>query len=150
MVSNVQSRSVASKPRSASLVKRKKFFIGGAIVLLAIAYLMYSSIQDATLYYLTPTELVNQTATSSATTLDRGVRLGGRAVEGSIKFDSSTRILSFKVGDDNAEIPVVYKGIIPDTFEEGVDVIVEGKYTPQGVFEASTLLAKCPSKYVPE
>ncbi|MCL5958276.1 MAG: cytochrome c maturation protein CcmE [Chloroflexi bacterium] len=146
MVSNAQIRIAVSKPKKNSFLKKKKFVIGGAIVLLAIAYLMYSSMQDATLYYLTPSELINRAETIP----DQGVRLGGKAVEGSVDFDKSAQTLSFKVGDDQVEIPVVYKGVIPDTFKEGVDVIVEGKLSPQGVFEASTLLAKCPSKYVPE
>ncbi|MCL5958161.1 MAG: cytochrome c maturation protein CcmE [Chloroflexi bacterium] len=136
----------AQKPKNTSFLKRKKFVIGGGIVLLAIVYLMYSSMQDATVYYLTPSELINRAATVS----DQGVRVGGKVVEGTVKHDNSTRTLTFTVGDEQTEIPVVYKGVIPDTFKEGVDVVVEGKYTPQGVFEASVLLAKCPSKYVPE
>ena len=38
-------------------------------------------------------------------------------------------------------------GIIPDTFVDEADVVVEGARRPDGVFEATTLLAKCPSKY---
>lgn len=148
MVTNAQTqtRAAVAKPVPNSFAKKRKFVIGGAIVLLAILYLMYSSMQDTTMYYLTPTELLNRTDV----TPDQGVRLGGLAVDGTIKFDNSTRTLTFKVGDDQSQIPVVYKGIIPDTFKEGIDVVVEGKLTPQGVFEANTLLAKCPSKYVPE
>lgn len=146
MVSNAQTSIAVSQPKTSSSLKRRKFIIGGAIVLLAIAYLMYSSMQGATVYYLTPTELINRVETIS----DQGVRVGGTAVEGTIKYDNSTRTLTFTVGDEQTQIPVVYKGVIPDTFKEGVDVVIEGKYTPQGLFEASTLLAKCPSKYVPE
>lgn len=146
MVSNAQTRAAVSKAGGNSFLRKRKFIIGGAVVLLAIAYLMYSSMQDTTLYYLTPTELINRAQTMS----DQGIRLGGRVVEGSVNYDNSARTLSFKVGDGQVEIPVVYKGLVPDTFKEGADVIVEGKHTPQGVFEANTLLAKCPSKYVPE
>jgi cytochrome c-type biogenesis protein CcmE len=46
---------------------------------------------------------------------------------------------------------VVYNGIIPDAFTEDVQVIVEGKYHKDtNTFNASTLLAKCPSKYEAE
>ena len=45
-------------------------------------------------------------------------------------------------------LPVTYQGIIPDTFKENAEVVVEGFYHPQKtVFRATTLLAKCPSKY---
>jgi cytochrome c-type biogenesis protein CcmE len=42
---------------------------------------------------------------------------------------------------------VQYKGIIPDIFKDGVEAVVEGLYTPENVFNANVLLAKCPTKY---
>ena len=38
-------------------------------------------------------------------------------------------------------------GIIPDTFTDSVDVVVEGRYNREGTFVATTLLAKCASRY---
>ena len=43
--------------------------------------------------------------------------------------------------------PVVYRGIAPDTFTDGVDVVVEGRMGEDGTFHATTLLAKCASRY---
>jgi cytochrome c-type biogenesis protein CcmE len=43
--------------------------------------------------------------------------------------------------------PVVYRGIIPDTFTDSVDVVVEGRLGRDGTFRATTLLAKCASRY---
>ena len=40
-----------------------------------------------------------------------------------------------------------YHGIVPDTFVDNADVVVEGRLAGDGTFEAHTLLAKCPSKY---
>jgi cytochrome c-type biogenesis protein CcmE len=52
------------------------------------------------------------------------------------------------VQDASGEFPVVYKGgPVPDIFGEQVEVVVEGKYLPDGTFAAETLLAKCPSKF---
>jgi cytochrome c-type biogenesis protein CcmE len=43
---------------------------------------------------------------------------------------------------------VEYRGAVPDTFKPGAEVIVEGRFNKQsGVFSASTLITKCPSKY---
>ena len=45
-------------------------------------------------------------------------------------------------------IPVVYQGIIPDTFKDDSEVVVEGAYdSSEELFHATVLLAKCPSKY---
>jgi cytochrome c-type biogenesis protein CcmE len=41
---------------------------------------------------------------------------------------------------------VHFNGPLPDTFEEGRDVVIEGRFSG-GVFEASTVLTKCGSRY---
>ena len=45
------------------------------------------------------------------------------------------------------QLQVAYRGVVPDVFGPDVDVVVEGKLTPAGTFEATSLLAKCPSRY---
>lgn len=50
----------------------------------------------------------------------------------------------------NEVIPVRYKGLIPDTFKAGAEVIVEGSMDSLGQFMAKTLMTKCPSKYQKE
>jgi cytochrome c-type biogenesis protein CcmE len=42
---------------------------------------------------------------------------------------------------------VLYRGVAPDTFTDGVDVVVEGRLDRNGTFQATTLLAKCASRY---
>jgi cytochrome c-type biogenesis protein CcmE len=54
------------------------------------------------------------------------------------------------MGDGQARIPVHYKGVKPDMFQTGVDVIVEGRIGHDGVLVASTLMTSCPSKYQEE
>jgi cytochrome c-type biogenesis protein CcmE len=45
---------------------------------------------------------------------------------------------------------VRYKGVKPDMFQTGVDVIVEGRIGHDGVLAASVLMTSCPSKYQEE
>ena len=54
------------------------------------------------------------------------------------------------MGDGQARLPVRYKGVKPDMFQTGADVIVEGRLEPDGVFAASVLMTSCPSKYQEE
>ena len=50
--------------------------------------------------------------------------------------------------DESKSMIVRYVGAVPDTFKAGVEVIVEGSFQPEeNVFDAKTLLTKCPSKY---
>lgn len=126
--------------------RKKKFIIGGSIILLAVTYLVYAGMKDSMVYYLKVGELTAQKETYRG----EGVRLGGKVVDGSIKWDAKSRILEFVVSDGKEEITVRYKGVVPDTFKDGADVIAEGVYVPEEPFMARTLMAKCPSKYTPK
>lgn len=125
---------------------RTKFLIGGLLVLGPVGYLMASSIRETGEYYLTPTELEAKLSADS-TFRDVGVKVGARVVPGTIQRDPGGREYAFRVTDGARTFPVVYHGIAPDTFTDGVDVVVEGRMGPDGTFRATTLLAKCASRY---
>ncbi len=67
--------------------------------------------------------------------------------EGSIERLESGLDVRFQVTDGTVAIPVAYHGIVPDTFVDNADVVVEGNMDDTGTFVAHTMLAKCPSKY---
>ena len=116
------------------------------VVVGAIGFLGFNAFKSASMYYLTPTELL---AKGEAAYNDE-VRLSGTVMEGTVKEDADN-VLRFTVTDDEGTmIPIVYQGVVPDTFKEGAEVVVEGDLGTDGVFDASNLLAKCPSKYEPE
>jgi cytochrome c-type biogenesis protein CcmE len=125
---------------------RTKFLIGGGLVLASAGYLMASSISETGMYYVTPTELTTKIA-ADPTLHGVGIKLGARVVPGSIKRAPGGREYAFVVTDGAREIPVQYRGIAPDTFTVGVDVVVEGRMGQDGTFRATTLLAKCASRY---
>ncbi|MEP6507930.1 MAG: cytochrome c maturation protein CcmE, partial [Gemmatimonadales bacterium] len=68
-------------------------------------------------------------------------------VPGSIKREPGGKQVSFAMSDGSKTYNVVYRGITPDTFTDGVDVVVEGRLDRAGTFHATTLLAKCASRY---
>ena len=125
---------------------RTKFLIGAGMVLAAAGYLMASSIKTTGVYYFTPSELSARLAADSSMR-NVGLKLGARVVPGSIKRAAGGREYAFVVTDGAQSYPVVYRGIAPDTFTDGVDVVVEGRMGPDGTFHATTLLAKCASRY---
>ena len=79
--------------------------------------------------------------------MNTGVKVGARVVSGTIVRDPSGRSLTFKMTDGSKTYDVQYRGIAPDTFTDGVDVVVEGRLDANGTFQATTLLAKCASRY---
>ncbi len=97
------------------------------------------------MYYMTPSEII----AGEREIYGEGLRLGGIVVDGSIEWDAKNLLLAFQVKDEKNSLPVIYQGVVPDAFENGVEIVVEGTYTEDGVFKATTLLPKCPSKYEP-
>lgn len=129
--------------------KQRKFLIGGVAVAATVGYLMVTGMADSRVYYHTPSELLAQVADDPAYH-QVGVKVGGRVEPGTVHFDNRTLDLRFEVldiEDGTTSFPVTYQGPLPETFEEGVDVVVEGRFTPDGVFQATTVLTKCGSRY---
>jgi cytochrome c-type biogenesis protein CcmE len=107
---------------------------------------MASSIKDTGMYYLTPGELATR-VDRDPTFRETGVRVGARVVPGSIQREPGGRAVAFQMTDGTRTFPVAYRGLIPDTFTDSVDVVVEGRLGTDGTFRATVLNAKCASRY---
>ena len=125
---------------------RTKFLIGGGLILATVGYLMATGIKETGVYYLTPAELAQKVDTDRSI-YDVGLKLGARVVRGSIQRDVASQTITFRVTDGTQSYPVVYRGLAPDTFTDEADVVVEGRLQRDGTFRATTLLAKCGSRY---
>jgi cytochrome c-type biogenesis protein CcmE len=125
---------------------RNKFIVGAVLITASVGYLMVSGVKDTGVYFLTPVELAQRVA-SDTSIHSVGVRMGARVVAGSIRRDVGTQTVYFDVSDGTQSYPVVYRGLPPDTFDGDVDVVVEGRLSKDGVFHATSLLAKCGSRY---
>lgn len=125
-------------------MKRRKFLIAGIIIFLAVAYLGYIGFKSAATYYYMVSELLGQ----GSSIYGENVRVNGQVVPGSV--EQKGLMLKFTLTDGGRNLPVIYQGVVPDTFKVGNDIVVEGKLNSDGIFQAHTLMPKCPSKYVPE
>jgi cytochrome c-type biogenesis protein CcmE len=125
---------------------RTKFLLGGVVVLGAAGVLMAGAIKDTGVYFLTPQELHAKVA-ADPSLIGTGLKVGARVVAGSVVRDEGGRQVTFEMTDGQATYKVDYRGIIPDTFSDSVDVVVEGRLDADGTFHATTLLAKCASRY---
>lgn len=123
---------------------RLKFLIGGVIIVVVLGWLILGNLEGASAQYLTVDKVLAQGSS------DRIVRVTGFVVGDTIEWDPERMILRFEIADEAGSLPAVYHGVRPDMFRDGAQAVVEGKYSSNGVFEASTLLLKCPSKYVEE
>jgi cytochrome c-type biogenesis protein CcmE len=123
-----------------------KLSIGAIVVVAAIAYLMFSGTTGSTAYFLTVPELHQKLLTLQG----ESVRVAGKVTADPIHWDVQNLSLAFSIGEAGVRIPVSYRGIKPDMFQTGADVIVEGKIGHDGILVASNLMTSCPSKYQEE
>ncbi len=114
---------------------------------LAIGYLGFIGFQSSATYYYEVSEFMEQ----GSSIYGENVRVNGPVAPGSVEQEAQGTILRFTITDVEVEqnLPVVYRGVVPDTFKVGNEVVVEGYLNSDGIFQANTLVAKCPSKYVP-
>ncbi|HOT00647.1 MAG TPA: cytochrome c maturation protein CcmE [Acidobacteriota bacterium] len=111
-----------------------------------VGYLIYSGLQETTVYYHTVDEVLAGQAHDGG----RGVRVTGTVVPGSVRRAADELAMDFQIADQvgRPALTVHYQGVIPDNFKEGMAVVVEGDLKPgRREFDAATILLKCPSKY---
>lgn len=125
---------------------RTKFISAAVLILGSVGYLMATGIKDTGTYFLTPSEL-SVRVSADPSFYDVGLKMGARVVPGSIERDVASQTITFEVTDGAHTFPVVYRGLAPDTFTDEAEVVVEGRLMPDGTFRATTLLAKCGSRY---
>ena len=128
-------------------MRKWRYILGAVVVLAALGFLLYRGFQSSAVYYYTLPELHQ-----NGTDLDGSrIRVAGNVGPQAISWDARTRTTRFTLveGEDHS-LQVVYKGVVPDAFEAGGEVVVEGKYSISGPFEADQLIAKCPTRYVPK
>ncbi len=130
------------------MLKKKKFLIGGIIILLAIGYLSFMGFTGSATYYYTVSEIMEK----GNLVYGENIRINGEVATGSVEQESGSFVLRFTIVDveGEASLPVVYQGVVPDTFKVGNAVVVEGEINSDDVFRAHTLMPKCPSRYLPE
>jgi cytochrome c-type biogenesis protein CcmE len=120
---------------------KPKFVIGGAVIALALAYMIWAGVTQSAVYFVTPSEL------RAAPVNGKAYRLGGLVERGTLRWNPGTLDLSFSVSDGKASVPVRHRGAPPDLFGEGRGAVVEGQWTAEGYFKAMQILAKHSEEY---
>ena len=124
--------------------QRRLILIGSSLGVLAFAVaLILSSLRESIVFFNSPSDIADNKAAPG-----KRVRLGGMVKMGSVERGDNMQV-RFEVTDGNKDIPVDYRGIVPDLFREGQGVIAEGHIELGGTFKADTVLAKHDENYMP-
>jgi cytochrome c-type biogenesis protein CcmE len=137
--------SVAKPPPSSA--KRNVGLLAALLVMGGgILTLVFTSFEDAAVYSRTVDKLLQEKQKLTG----RSVRVEGELVQGTLKRREEPCEYRFSIQNKGVALPVHYaQCIVPDTFQDvaGINVTVEGQLSQAGHFEATTIMAKCPSKY---
>jgi cytochrome c-type biogenesis protein CcmE len=114
-----------------------------ALVLLGGASgLVLFALSDSVAFFVTPSDIA-----AGKVDAEKRFRLGGLVVAGSVERADGTVL--FRLTDQASEVPVRYRGILPDLFREGQGIVAQGVLGADGVFAASEVLAKHDENYMP-
>jgi len=130
-----------------------KIGVTGAVLVLAFAGLLWSTLREGTEYFQNVSEVMQNRQAWEG----KPLRLHGYVVPGSIFRKADSLEYRFKIqnlpprssqagaGD---VIDVSYTGIVPDTFKGEAEVTLQGRLSPNGFHtDPNGVTAKCPSKY---
>ena len=113
-------------------------FLGAASALVLAAF------SDNLVFFYSPSDLA-----AKAVAPGRRIRIGGLVEQHSLAREADRNGVTFRVTDGRTVIAVVYDGVLPDLFREGQGVVAEGRRRGDGVFVATSVLAKHDEKYMP-
>ena len=147
---------------------RPKFIIGGVLIFAAIIYLIVSSTQANAQYFVTVDEL----RAKGSSAVGQELRISGAVIGNTIRYDPNSLTLKFTIANvpgstkevdaqgglakvlhdavvdpTRSHLVVVYNGAKPDLLKDEAQAILTGKIGADGIFYASELLLKCPTKY---
>jgi cytochrome c-type biogenesis protein CcmE len=151
--------------------KNTKLILGIVIIIAAVVYLIASSTLSQSQYFLTVEELQS----NQVEYVGKNVRMSGVVLGDTIAYDPQTLELTFQVaqipGDHRVieqmggmsvvlaqaaqdptlpKMTIHYVGPRPDLLKDEAQAIITGSLDENGIFQASELLLKCPSKYQSE
>lgn len=136
------------KKRSQTVMPRGSYalFLSAGIIGTVLAFWQLS---QNSVYFLTPAELSARAAEIHAA--GRDVRVGGMVEVGSLQWDADQVRAQFVLSDlAESRFIVHYSGLLPDMFDEGGGVVVEGIIDNSGkIFKARNLMVKHSEEYQP-
>ena len=112
------------------------------VTVILTVYIILQSLKENVVYFQSPSEIKNLSEISK-----KKIRVGGMVKDQSILVKISE--ITFIITDLKNEINVSYSGAIPNLFEEGKGVVVEGYLEDRSYLRAVKILAKHDENYMP-
>jgi cytochrome c-type biogenesis protein CcmE len=126
--------------------KSVKIGITAAVLVLALAGLLWSTLREGTEYY----KHVDEVMANPEAWQGKRLQLHGFVVRDSILRKRDSFDFRFEIQSKGKIVTAHYTGIVPDTFADDAEVVLKGTLEADGFHVAPNgVMAKCPSKYEP-
>ena len=147
---------------------KPKFIIGGVMILAAVVYLIFSATTASAERFMTVDEMLAERPEIVGDSL----RITGAVIGETIQYDADTLTLTFEIAHAPADfqeieeqgglaevlyqavtdptrqrVKVIYIGVKPDLLRGEAQAIMTGSLDENGIFHATELLLKCPTRY---
>ena len=123
--------------------KAAKIGLTSLVLALAFGGLLYSTLGESAQYY----KHVDEVMVQPDAWYGNPLQIHGFAKNIGRKRD--TLEYRFEMHNNGQVVLASYTGIVPDTFKNDAEVVLQGTLSPDG-FHATEMMAKCPSKYEPQ
>jgi len=127
--------------------KTVKMLVTTLVLTVALGGLLWVTLAEGTEYYMH----VDEVMAEPDAWYGKPLQVHGFVVEGSRFRKPDTLEYRFQVENNGAVIDAEYTGLVPDTFQDGSEVVITGHLSAHGfTVEPNGVMAKCPSKYEPK
>ena len=127
--------------------KTVKVLVTTLALTVALSGLLWGTLAEGTEYYMH----VDEVMAEPDAWYGKKLQVHGYVVEGSRLRKPDTLEVRFQVENNGSVIDAEYTGLVPDTFQDGSEVVISGQLSPHGFTVAPNgVMAKCPSKYEPK
>ena len=127
--------------------KRLRVGLTTVVMTAALGGLLWVTLAEGTEYYMH----VDEVMAEPEAWYGKNLQVHGYVVEGSRLRKPDTLEYRFKVENNGAVIEAEYTGLVPDTFQDGSEVVITGQLGAHGfTVKPNGVMAKCPSKYEPK
>jgi cytochrome c-type biogenesis protein CcmE len=122
--------------------KAIKIVVTCAVLVAALAGLMYTTLSEGTEYYKHVDEVMNEPAAW------QGKRLQLHGYVNDLRQRPNSLDYRFQVQNNGKVVTASYSGVVPDNFKNGAEVVLKGQLHGDAFsVETNGVMAKCPSKY---
>ncbi len=107
-----------------------------------VGFMLFDGFKSETYFYE-----VDKAVAQGKSLVGQEVRIKGIVEPGTVTGKDGELGRTFRIAEKGKSIQVTYDRALPDTFQEGLEVVATGTVNSDYVLQADEVLVKCPSRY---